>query len=384
MAALVKKGIVDFIGAARPSIADPFLPTKIKEGRTEDIRECIGCNICVACDNLAIPIRCTQNPTMGEEWRRGWHPEKIQRRGDEETALVVGSGPAGLECAMQLERRGYRVTLAEANKEFGGRAIFESRLKGLNAWRRVADYRVRYLQQSPNIDLFLESKLSAENVIELGIKNIFLATGSRWRSDGVGRSNRKILSSQPINKVFTPDDIMAGTLPKTGPLVIYDDDQIYLGGVLAEHLSDIGLDIVFVTPANNVSPWCENTLEQHRIQKSLINKNIDLKFGYIITGIMEDKVQFECNFSGKKLNVPAQSVLLVTERSREITLYDDLVELVSEKNSEDFFLKLVGDAAAPGLIADAIFDGHLAARNFERDDGTVEKEFYIREIISLE
>jgi dimethylamine/trimethylamine dehydrogenase len=99
---------------------------------------------------------------------------------------------------------------------------------------------------------------------------------------------------------------------------------------------------------------------------------------------MEDKVQFECNFSGKKLNVPAQSVLLVTERSREITLYDDLVELISEKNSEDFFLKLVGDAAAPGLIADAVFDGHLAARNFERDDGTVEKEFYIREIISLE
>jgi dimethylamine/trimethylamine dehydrogenase len=384
MAALVKKGVVDFIGAARPSIADPFLPMKIKEGRTEDIRECIGCNICVACDNLAIPIRCTQNPTMGEEWRRGWHPEKIQRKGDEETALVVGSGPAGLECAMQLERRGYKVTLAEANNEYGGRALSESKLKGLNAWRRVADYRVRYLQQTANVDLFLESKLSAENVIDLGIKNIFLATGSQWRSDGVGRSNRKIQSSQPANNVFTPDDIMAGTIPKTGPLVIYDDDQIYLGGVLAEHLSDSGLEIVFVTPSNNVSPWCENTLEQHRIQKSLINKNIDLKFGYIINEILEDTIQFECSFTGKKLTVPAQSVLLVTERSREISLYNDLVKLVSEKNSHDLFLKLVGDAASPGLIADAVFDGHLAARNFERDNGSVEKEFYIREIISLE
>ena len=384
MAALVKKGVVDFIGAARPSIADPFLPMKIKEGRTEDIRECIGCNICVACDNLAIPIRCTQNPTMGEEWRRGWHPEKIQRKGDEETALVVGSGPAGLECAMQLERRGYKVTLAEANNEYGGRALSESKLKGLNAWRRVADYRIRYLQQTANVDLFLESKLSAENVIDLGIKNIFLATGSKWRSDGVGRSNRKIQSSQPANNVFTPDDIMAGTIPKTGPLVIYDDDQIYLGGVLAEHLSDSGLEIVFVTPSNNVSPWCENTLEQHRIQKSLINKNIDLKFGYIINEILEDTIQFECSFTGKKLTVPAQSVLLVTERSREISLYNDLVKLVSEKNSHDLFLKLVGDAASPGLIVDAVFDGHLAARNFERDNGSVEKEFYIREIISLE
>ncbi|MGB1752781.1 MAG: NADH:flavin oxidoreductase, partial [Paracoccaceae bacterium] len=46
MVSLVKRGIVDFIGAARPSIADPFLPEKIKSGRIEDIRECIGCNIC--------------------------------------------------------------------------------------------------------------------------------------------------------------------------------------------------------------------------------------------------------------------------------------------------------------------------------------------------
>ena len=57
--------MLDFIGAARPSIADPFLPEKIEEGRLEDIRECIGCNICVAGDSTMTPIRCTQNPTHG-------------------------------------------------------------------------------------------------------------------------------------------------------------------------------------------------------------------------------------------------------------------------------------------------------------------------------
>ena len=93
---------------------------------------------------------------------------------------------------------------------------------------------------------------------------------------------------------------MGGALPKSGQLVIYDDDQIYLGGVLADHLSDLGFDIVFVTPANNVSPWCENTLEQHRIQRSLINKNIDLKFGYVISEISEDRVEFECNYTREK------------------------------------------------------------------------------------
>ena len=73
----IREGVLDFVGAARPSIADPFLPQKIREGRIEDIRECIGCNICSAADRIGVPIRCTQNPAMGEEWRRGWHPERI-------------------------------------------------------------------------------------------------------------------------------------------------------------------------------------------------------------------------------------------------------------------------------------------------------------------
>ncbi len=70
----VRQGILDFIGAARPSIADPFLPRKIEEGRFDDIRECIGCNICVSGDMTGAISRCTQNSAFMEEWRKGWHP----------------------------------------------------------------------------------------------------------------------------------------------------------------------------------------------------------------------------------------------------------------------------------------------------------------------
>ena len=77
MVSQLRRGVLDLIGAARPSIADPFLPAKIDAGEEDDIRECIGCNICYSCFHEAVPIRCTQNPTMGEEWRRGWHPERI-------------------------------------------------------------------------------------------------------------------------------------------------------------------------------------------------------------------------------------------------------------------------------------------------------------------
>jgi len=95
MVSLIRKGVLDFIGAARPSIADPFLPKKIEEGREDEIRECIGCNICVSGDMTMTPIRCTQNPTMGEEWRRGWHPERIRRATSQSPVLVIGAGPTG-------------------------------------------------------------------------------------------------------------------------------------------------------------------------------------------------------------------------------------------------------------------------------------------------
>jgi len=70
MASQIRRGVIDIIGAARPTIADPFLPNKIREGREDEIRECIGCNICRSANNEALPLRCTQNPTIGEEWRR--------------------------------------------------------------------------------------------------------------------------------------------------------------------------------------------------------------------------------------------------------------------------------------------------------------------------
>src|SRR5256886_14828294 len=125
MVGQIKRGVLDLIGAARPSIADPFLPRKIDEGREQDIRECIGCNICISSWHDSVPVRCTQNPTIGEEWRRGWHPERIAPAGSAASVLVVGAGPAGLECALSLGRRGYEVTVAEAADEIGGRLRFE-------------------------------------------------------------------------------------------------------------------------------------------------------------------------------------------------------------------------------------------------------------------
>ena len=160
MVTLVRKGVLDFIGAARPSIADPFLPKKVEEGRIEDIRECIGCNVCVIGDATSTPMRCTQNPTVGEEWRNGWHPERFCPKRSDASVLVVGAGPTGLEAGRALGQRGYAVTIADARDATGGRVALEARLPGLSAWGRVRDYRTYQISQMANVNLYLGSRLS--------------------------------------------------------------------------------------------------------------------------------------------------------------------------------------------------------------------------------
>ena len=271
MAAVVRKGLADFIGCARPSIADPFLPKKIEQGRPEDIRECIGCNICVSGDFTMSPIRCTQNPAMGEEWRKGWHPERIRAKASDKPVLVVGAGPAGLEAAQALGKRGYEVTLAEKDTVLGGRVARECRLPGLSAWGRVRDYREQQLHQLVDVRVCLDSALDAEMVLEFGFPRVVVATGARWRADGVGHHWTRPMPVADGARVLTPDDVMDGTPPPAGArVVVWDDDHYYMGGVIAELLAARGCRTHYLTPAPEASTWTRNTMEQHFIQARLL------------------------------------------------------------------------------------------------------------------
>ena len=378
MVSMVRKGIVDFIGAARPSIADPFLPQKIEQGRVDEIRECIGCNICVMADSVGAPIRCTQNPTMGEEWRRGWHPEKIAPKGKQKETLVLGAGPAGLECAMQLAKRGYQVTLAEASDSLGGRVLAESHLPGLSAWGRVADHRTHDLRQRANVQIFTQSHLGSQEVLELGIPNVFIATGAKWRRDGRGRSTqRKPAKVDADAAIFTPDDIMGVNMPPMGGVTIYDDDHAYIAGVIAEKLAQDGYDVTFVTPESLVSTFTTLTLEQHRIQARLLELRVTIICNHTLTSVASDHLGIACGFTGRQQRVAGNSAVLVTERIRETAVYDGLI------GKGLTTLELIGDAAGPALIADAVFGGHMAARNFERSPEDVDSDWFRREMTSL-
>jgi len=368
MVSQIRRGITDFIGAARPSIADPFLPRKIDEGRAEDIRECIGCNICYSGDSKGVPIRCTQNPTMGEEWRRGWHPERIEPKSSDATVLVVGAGPAGLEATRALGQRGYNVMLAEAATELGGRVTLECRLPGLAEWVRVRDYRVQQIQTMPNVDVFLDNHLNAEAALSLGAEHIVIATGSKWRADGYGRyHSRPCLDLGPAKQVFTPDDIFMGRMPQ-GKALVFDDDHYYMGSVLAEALVAQGIEVCFVTPENLVSAWGAMTDEQYQTQQRLIQLGVEIITAHGLDEFDGSNARLSCVYSEQTRVVTADAVVLVTARTPVDGLYREIAaKLESEPPESVPTLHKIGDCDAPAIIAAAIYAGHRYARELGSD-----------------
>jgi len=271
MLSQLNRGVLDFIGAARPPIAAPFLPAKI--------RECIGCNICYAHDGLGAPTCCTQNPTMGEEFHQGGHPEHV-------TGLIG-------------------------------------------------------------------SKMTAENTPETTIPPVMIATGSLWRADGRGRSLPGGHASYADARTLTPDQVLDGARP-TGPVVIFDDEGYDIAAGLADLLASEGHAVTYITPAGTVAEWTSYTVEQSRLQASLIDQGVTILTGQIVTSLGPKTAHLTCVYTGRTTQIPCGGFIPVTSQE---TLW------LALKSANLTSLLGIGYARAPGLIAHAVQDGHATARS---------------------
>ena len=375
MVSQIRRGVLDLIGAARPSIADPFLPKKIDAGREQDIRECIGCNICISSWHDSVPVRCTQNPTVGEEWRRGWHPERFAAAASDSTVLIVGSGPAGLECALTLARRGYRVSLAEAAASFGGRLRFETTLPGLAAWGRVLDWRLGQLQQLSNVTLYAGNLLTVNDILELEHQRVVIATGAQW--------TRMLYSPLELpvgelehSRVYTPDDVAAGA-HLDGPIVVFDFDNYYMGSAIAEHLTQSADSVTYVTPAGHASAWAIMTNEQPQVHRALANAGVQLLTLSRVVRFELGEVVIANLFTGEERRLPCRSLVIVGARMARNELYQALMLRQQELAPAGILsVDRIGDALAPGAIVHAVHSGHRYARELDSSAGS---ELYRRD-----
>ena len=365
----------DLIGAARPSIADPFLPRKIEEGRIADIRECIGCNICVARFAQAVPIACTQNPTLGEEYRRGWHPERVPvARNATLPVLIVGAGPAGLECAVTLGKRGFEhVHVVDAARHIGGALRWISRLPGLAEWSRVIDYRESQLAKLPNVALAPRTELGVADVLDYGAELVIVATGSRWAGDGLNWATHEPTpgADARLAHVLTPEQIFIEGKQLVGDkAVVYDCDGYFTGVSVAEQLRLDGIEVEIVTPFPTIAPYLEHTCEAMLTARRLEAIGVVESVGQVIDEITSNAVvTSRAVRRDRPRTIAADSVILVTQRVSSDRLYRTLES--SPGRLRDWGIRglyRIGDCVVPRLPADAIFDGHRLARAIDTKD----------------
>ncbi len=380
----VRSGLLDIIAAARPSIADPFLPRKIEEGRYDEIRECIGCNICASRFGLGAPIVCTQNATLGEEFRRGWHPERFSQAANaEKTVLVLGAGPAGMECAMVLGKRGLSaVHLVDEQDSLGGCLRQISAYPHLGEWGRVTTYRQIQFDKLDNVEVLTGTRLSAEDVFAYGAEIVVVATGARWRADGFNGPTQAPIAGAEREFVYTPEQVSAAGGAIDGEhVLVYDTDGYFTAVGMAELLLAAGKRVTVLTPLANLAPFMFYTGEGFRVNRELRAQGVEVIPLHVLGEIGAGGA-----LSGQNVWAPdpvqwqADAVVLVTQREPQDAIYQELQADPARLEREGIeAVYRIGDCLAPRTIAENIFDGHRLAREIDSPDPTKPLP-YIREL----
>ena len=383
MAEAVRSGVIDIVAAARPSIADPFLPAKIEAGRYDEIRECIGCNVCASRFPQSAPIICTQNATLGEEYRRGWHPERFEPAANaDRDVLVVGAGPAGMECSVVLGKRGMRrIHLVDEAPELGGCMRRIAAYPHLGEWGRLTQYRKVQLDKLANVEVILESRLEAEDVLTYGAEIVVIATGSHWRADGMNGPTQAPIPGADGAHVFTPEQVFAAGGEVAGEhVVVYDTDGYFTAVAMIELLQGAGKRVTAITPFPNLGPYLFLTGEGFRINRELRAAGVEIVLGHVVLDIDGSRLTGVHAFSPDEVEWSADAVVLVTQREPDDELYHQLAAQPQRMEDEGIeALYRIGDCVAPRLIADCVFDGHRLGREIDSDDPAVPLP-YLREV----
>lgn len=218
-----------------------------------------------------------------------------------------------------------------------------------------------------NVDLYLNSKLSAEEVLEFGADHVAVATGSTWVRDGIGRHVRKPIPGAIFPHSLSPDDIMDGKRPDKGPVVVFDDDHNYMGSMMADLLAGEGHQVTLVTPGLCVSSWTEHSLEQEHIEKRLVGLGVEILSRHSVTAIDGGVIELVNLVTGESIK-RAGTLVPVTMRLPNDTLYSDLMNTPDKLKAAGIkSVRRIGDCYGPATIAAAVYEGHRYARELDTE-----------------
>ncbi len=343
---ILSEGSADLIGMARQLIADPEMPIKAKNKRTEDIRHCIGCNDgCIFQVMQNEPIRCIQNPAAGREKKFGigtLKKAKIKKR-----IVVVGGGPAGMKTSEVAASRGHDVILLEKANELGGQLLIASKYPYREELLEIKSYLYRRLKRN-NVKIILNHDANIENILKFNPDKIVIATGSYTNDLNIKGANQ--------DNVYSVYDILENEKEIGQDVMIIDKNGHWKAAGMVEFLAEKNKNVSVVTPllyfGQNLEPS-----NRELLYLRISEMNVKVTPSYETISINKKRAKLKNVYSNKTIEMgDFDSFIYVTTNYSNDILYRKLKNRFKE-------LYRVGDCVAPRMIEQAIFDGEEVGRN---------------------
>lgn len=368
---ILASGEADLIGMARQLIADPDTPEKLREGKVEQVRYCIGSNdSCIYQVGQEKAIRCDHNPAAGRE--REFSERNLASAPEPRSVAVVGGGPAGLKVAETAARRGHRVTLFERHEELGG----QIRLAAKQPLHSEIIETITYLEKAVErygVEVKLGTAMEATQLVQLDVDDIVMATGSRpnlppnrrYSPSGVDDELAQSLGLHPGHKipgldfehVFSADEVLLGTELSGSKILVVDGNGHWEAVGTAEFLADAGYKVEVISSGETIGAVLEGANRTLFYQRAG-TKGIRLSPLTELIEIEPSRVKVREVMTGEARWIePIDAVVPVIGRRSEEDLF------LSVMNNSDFRLERVGDCVAPRLLRSIIFEAYALARD---------------------
>ena len=340
---IIEQGDADMVGMTRAQISDPNLVQKILEGRPQDIRPCVGANLCIAQAMASKPIRCMHNPMIGRESEWG----KITQSDEPKNVTIIGGGPAGLEAARVAAERGHRVTLFEASDELGGQLSLWAQAPMTSEFRKTLNWYQTQLTQL-QVRILTNKTITAEDIATLDADVLVLATGAKAAAP--------LPKAQGSNDISVIDPWQAIADPPTRKHILINDEG---GGRSALSAADKLLDqnkITLVTAEYALGELVTATVRAP-IYKRFLASHVEMYPSQEIHSINGSTVTLRSVHTGYETHIEDVDLVVDWRGAAAETTLQPAVEASGLPHY------VIGDCLAPRQVNIAIAEGALAAQS---------------------
>ncbi len=342
---VIAEGWVDVVGMTRAQIADPHMANKAREGRLEDIRQCVGANQCIDRLYFGKAIVCIQNAVIGREKELAkWEPVEVEKK-----VVVVGGGPGGLEAARIAALRGHKVILMEKSNRLGGQVQIAAQapqresLAGITRWLEL---QVRKL----GVEIRLETDGTADTVLAEKPIAVIVATG--------GRPYRPSLPGFDSPSVVTSWDVLSAKTETGARVLVIEEDGSEVGPSVADYLAERGKQVEITTPLRHIGERLGDTTLPVVLGR-LFSSGVVVTPNVVPLAYANQTVTLQNIYSLAEETREGIETVVLAMSSRAV---DGLYYALKGKIED---LHLIGDAMAPRGIHNAILEGTWAGRRIQ-------------------